>query len=56
MKMETEKRKEKSGVAILIPENINFKRKAIPSDKEGPSNPTSEYLPEEPKKLLRRDT
>ena len=42
MKMETNK--QKAGIAILIPDKIDFKIKAITRDKEGPSNPTSGYL------------
>ena len=41
MKMETTKR---AGVAILIPDKIGFKAKAVTRDKEGFGNVTSEYL------------
>ena len=43
MKMGTEK---KAGVAILIPDKIDFKTKTITRDKEDPSNSTSGYLSE----------
>ena len=36
-----------TGVAILIPDLIDFKTKIIIRDKEGPCNPTSGYLFEE---------
>ena len=36
----------KTWVAILIPDKIDFKAKAITKDKEGPSNSTSGYLSE----------
>ena len=42
--METQ---QKTEVAILIPDEINFKTKALKRDKEGPSNSTSGYLTEE---------
>ena len=36
-------KKEKASLAILIPDKVEFKTKAI-RDKEGPSNSTSGYL------------
>ena len=44
IKMKTNKKKRKAGVAIFIPDKINFKTKAITRDKEGPNNSTSGYL------------
>ena len=44
---ENRNKKKKSGVAILIPDKIDFKTKAIPKDKEGPSNSTSGHFTEE---------
>ena len=38
---------QKSGVAKLISDKIDFRTKAITRDKEVPSNSTSEFLPEE---------
>ena len=39
--------KNKAGLAILIPDIIDFKAKTITRDKEGPSNFTSGYLSKE---------
>ena len=44
--METNKQK-KTGVAILIPDEIEFKIKPVTREKEGPSNSISGYLSEE---------
>ena len=38
--------KRKAGVAILVPDNIDFKTKAIARDKEGPNSSISGYLSE----------
>ena len=40
-------KRKKLGVAVLIPDKIAFKTKAITRDKEGPNNSTSGYLSEE---------
>ena len=50
--METNK---KAGVAILVPDKIDFKTKVISSDKDGPSNPSSGHLPEETQNTTLRD-
>ena len=39
--------KKHAGVAILVPDKIDFKIKAMTRDKERPSNSTSGYLSEE---------
>lgn len=44
MKMKIEEKE--AGVAIYVPDKIDFKTNVIPRDKEGPSSPTSRYLSE----------
>lgn len=45
--MKVETRGKKAGAAILIPNKVGFKTKAITREKEGPSNSNSGYLPKE---------
>ena len=44
--------KQKSGEAILIPDKIDFRTKAITRDKERSSNSTAGYLSKDSKTLI----